>query len=145
MPRKTNPSQTLGGLLLPGVLAQRTTRLRFATNVYILPLRHPVEVALLRRLNVSVRTDLVCSSFVPVAAAPACDGWLENEGQKLRRAFPPSSTRALVLHVGGNVGPEYPPYEEFRKNVLDIMEEEVVMKFDKSEGSAEEFYGDASE
>ena len=77
------------------------------------------EVALLRRLNVSVRTDLVCSSFVPVAAAPACDGWLEDEGQKLRRAFPPSSTRALVLHGGGNVGPEYPPYEEFRKNVVE--------------------------
>jgi recombination protein RecA len=35
--------------------------------------------------------------------------------------------------------------EEFRKNVLDIMEEEVVMKFDKREGSAEEFYGDVSE
>jgi hypothetical protein len=32
--------------------------------------------------------------------------------------------------------------EEFRQTVLDIMDEEVIMKFDKREGSAEEFYGD---
>jgi len=32
--------------------------------------------------------------------------------------------------------------EEFRANVLDIMDEEVIMKFDKREGDAEEFYGE---
>jgi len=35
--------------------------------------------------------------------------------------------------------------ENFRKNVLEIMDEEVIMKFDKREGAAEEFYGDNSE
>jgi len=34
---------------------------------------------------------------------------------------------------------------EFRKNVLEIMEEEVIMKFDKRVGSADEFYGEADE
>jgi len=37
--------------------------------------------------------------------------------------------------------PEKLSNEEFRKNVLEIMDEEVIMKFDKREGIAEEFYG----
>ena len=35
--------------------------------------------------------------------------------------------------------------KKFRQNVLDIMDEEVIMKFDKREGSAEEFYGESVE
>lgn len=79
------------------------------------------EVALLQSLNVSIREDLVCASFVPVAAAPDCDRWLADRGSAFRRAFPPSATRAIVLHGGGNVGPEYPPYEAFRKRVVEVL------------------------
>ena len=34
---------------------------------------------------------------------------------------------------------------KFRENVLEIMDEEVIMKFDKREGTADEFYGESGE
>ena len=60
------------------------------------------ELALLVKLGIKLRLDLVCAAFVPVAAAPACDF------TKLRAAFPPRPHRAVLLHGGGNVGREYP-------------------------------------
>ena len=35
--------------------------------------------------------------------------------------------------------------KKFRENVLEIMDEEVIMKFDKREGTADEFYGESGE
>ncbi len=35
--------------------------------------------------------------------------------------------------------------EKFRSRILEIMDEEVILKFDKREGSAEEFYGEGDE
>lgn len=35
--------------------------------------------------------------------------------------------------------------KKFRENVLEIMDEEVIMKFDKREGTADEFYGENGE
>ena len=33
-------------------------------------------------------------------------------------------------------------YEEFRERVLELLEEEVVVKFDKRDGTPEEFYSE---
>ena len=62
-----------------GVLAQHTTRLRFATNVYILPLRHPVEVAK------SLGTAAVFSNNRAVLGVGA--GWMKDEFDVLERTF----------------------------------------------------------
>jgi len=35
--------------------------------------------------------------------------------------------------------------EEFRSNVLDIMEEEIIMKFHNREGTPDDFYGESGE
>lgn len=65
--------------VLAGVLAQRTTRLRFATNVYILPLRHPVEVAK------ALGTAAVFSNDRVVLGVGA--GWMKDEFDVLGRVF----------------------------------------------------------
>lgn len=65
--------------VLTGVLAQRTTRLRFATNVYILPLRHPVEVAK------ALGTAAVFSNDRVVLGVGA--GWMKDEFDVLGRTF----------------------------------------------------------
>ncbi|MFO0687915.1 MAG: TIGR03619 family F420-dependent LLM class oxidoreductase [Myxococcota bacterium] len=65
--------------LTMAVLAQHTTRLRFAINVYILPLRHPVEVAKL------LGTAAVYSKNRVVLGVGA--GWLKDEFDVLGRAF----------------------------------------------------------
>lgn len=61
------------------VLAQHTTRLRFATNVYILPLRHPVEVAKF------ASTAAVYSQNRAVLGVGA--GWMKEEFDVLGRVF----------------------------------------------------------
>jgi len=65
--------------VLAAVLAQRTTRLRFATNVYILPLRHPVEVAK------ALGTAAVFSNDRVVLGVGA--GWMKDEFDVLGRVF----------------------------------------------------------
>ena len=65
--------------VLMGVLAQRTTRLRFATNVYILPLRHPVEVAK------ALGTAAVFSQNRAILGVGA--GWMRDEFDVLGRGF----------------------------------------------------------
>lgn len=65
--------------LTMAVLAQHTTRLRFATNVYILPLRHPVEVAKL------LGTAAVYSKNRVVLGVGA--GWMKDEFDVLGRVF----------------------------------------------------------
>ena len=65
--------------VLMSVLAQATTRLRFATNVYILPLRHPVEVAK------SLSTAAVFSGDRLILGVGA--GWMRDEFDVLGRAF----------------------------------------------------------
>ena len=65
--------------VLMGVLAQRTSRLRFATNVYILPLRHPVEVAK------ALGTAAVFSNDRAVLGVGA--GWMKDEFDVLGRTF----------------------------------------------------------
>lgn len=62
-----------------GVLAQSTTRLRFATNVYILPLRHPVEVAK------GLGSAAVFSANRAVLGVGA--GWMKDEFDVLGRTF----------------------------------------------------------
>ncbi len=62
-----------------GVLAQRTTRLRFATNVYILPLRHPVEVAK------GLGSAAVFSDNRAILGVGA--GWMKDEFDVLGRTF----------------------------------------------------------
>jgi probable F420-dependent oxidoreductase len=61
------------------VLAQHTTRLRFATNVYILPLRHPVEVAKF------VGSAAVFSGNRAILGVGA--GWMKDEFDVLGRVF----------------------------------------------------------
>jgi len=61
------------------VLAQHTTRLRFATNVYILPLRHPVEVA---KFLGSAAVYTGNRAILGVGA-----GWMEDEFLVLGRGF----------------------------------------------------------
>lgn len=61
------------------VLAQHTSRLRFATNVYILPLRHPVEVARF------VGSAAVYSKNRAVLGVGA--GWMREEFDVLGRTF----------------------------------------------------------
>jgi probable F420-dependent oxidoreductase len=61
------------------VLAQHTTRLRFATNVYILPLRHPVEVAKF------IGSAAVYSGNRAVLGVGA--GWMKDEFDVLGRVF----------------------------------------------------------
>ncbi len=61
------------------VLAQHTTRLRFATNVYILPLRHPIEVAKW------VGSAAVYSGDRVVLGVGA--GWMRDEFEVLERRF----------------------------------------------------------
>jgi alkanesulfonate monooxygenase SsuD/methylene tetrahydromethanopterin reductase-like flavin-dependent oxidoreductase (luciferase family) len=61
------------------VLAQHTTRLRFATNVYILPLRHPVEVAKL------IGSAAVYSDNRAILGVGA--GWMKDEFDVLGRVF----------------------------------------------------------
>ena len=62
-----------------GVLAQHTTRLRFATNVYILPLRHPIEVAK------ALGTAAVFSNNRAILGVGA--GWMKDEFDVLGRVF----------------------------------------------------------
>lgn len=62
-----------------GVLAQHTRRLRFATNVYILPLRHPVEVAK------ALGTAAVYSGNRAILGVGA--GWMKDEFDVLGRTF----------------------------------------------------------
>lgn len=61
------------------VLAQHTTRLRFATNVYILPLRHPVEVAKF------LGSAAVYSKNRAILGVGA--GWMKDEFDVLGRVF----------------------------------------------------------
>lgn len=61
------------------VLAQHTTRLRFATNVYVLPLRHPVEIAKF------LGTAAVFSNNRVVLGVGA--GWMKDEFDVLGRVF----------------------------------------------------------
>jgi len=61
------------------VLAQHTTRLRFATNVYILPLRHPVEVAKF------IGSAAVYSGNRAILGVGA--GWMKDEFDVLGRVF----------------------------------------------------------
>jgi len=61
------------------VLAQHTKRLRFATNVYILPLRHPIEVAKF------VGTAAVYSGNRAILGIGA--GWMRDEFDVLGRTF----------------------------------------------------------
>jgi probable F420-dependent oxidoreductase len=61
------------------VLAQHTTRLRFATNVYVMPLRHPVEIAKF------VGTAAVFSNNRAVLGIGA--GWMQDEFEVLGRVF----------------------------------------------------------
>ena len=61
------------------VLAQHTTRLRFATNVYILPLRHPVEVAKF------IASAAVFSNNRAILGVGA--GWMKDEFDVLGRVF----------------------------------------------------------
>lgn len=61
------------------VLAQHTQRLRFATNVYVLPLRHPVEVAKF------AGTAAVFSKNRAVLGVGA--GWMEDEFEVLGRPY----------------------------------------------------------
>ena len=61
------------------VLAQHTTRLRFATNVYVMPLRHPVEIAKF------VGTAAVFSNNRAVLGVGA--GWMKDEYDVLGRGF----------------------------------------------------------
>jgi probable F420-dependent oxidoreductase len=61
------------------VLAQHTTRLRFATNVYILPLRHPVEVAKF------IGSAAVFSNNRAILGVGA--GWMKDEFDVLGRVF----------------------------------------------------------
>jgi probable F420-dependent oxidoreductase len=65
--------------LTMAVLAQHTTRLRFATNVYILPLRHPIEVAKF------LGTAAVYSKNRVVLGVGA--GWMKDEFDVLGRVF----------------------------------------------------------
>ncbi len=65
--------------MVMAVLAQHTTRLRFATNVYILPLRHPVEIAK------SIGSAAVFSKNRVVLGVGA--GWMKDEFDVLGRAF----------------------------------------------------------
>jgi probable F420-dependent oxidoreductase len=65
--------------VLMSVLAQHTTRLRFATNVYILPLRHPVEVAK------ALGTAAVFSRNRAILGVGA--GWMKDEFEVLGRTF----------------------------------------------------------
>jgi len=61
------------------VLAQHTSRIRFATNVYILPLRHPVEVARF------VGSAAVYSKNRIILGVGA--GWMREEFDVLGRTF----------------------------------------------------------
>jgi probable F420-dependent oxidoreductase len=61
------------------VLAQHTTRIRFATNVYILPLRHPVEIAKF------VGSAAVYSGNRAILGVGA--GWMRDEFEVLGRVF----------------------------------------------------------
>lgn len=61
------------------VLAQHTTRLRFATNVYILPLRHPVEVTKF------LGSAAVYSKNRAILGVGA--GWMQDEFDVLGRPF----------------------------------------------------------
>ena len=61
------------------VLAQHTSRIRFATNVYILPLRHPVEVA---RFVGSAAVYAKNRAVLGVGA-----GWMREEFEVLGRTF----------------------------------------------------------
>jgi probable F420-dependent oxidoreductase len=61
------------------VLAQHTSRIRFATNVYILPLRHPVEIARF------VGSSAVYSKNRAVLGVGA--GWMREEFDVLGRTF----------------------------------------------------------
>ncbi|MCE2392858.1 MAG: TIGR03619 family F420-dependent LLM class oxidoreductase [Proteobacteria bacterium] len=66
-------------LMTIAVLAQHTERLRFATSVYILPLRHPVEVARF------VGSAAVYSNDRAVLGVGA--GWMREEFDVLGRGF----------------------------------------------------------
>jgi len=67
------------------VLAQHTKRLRFATNVYILPLRHPIEVAKF------VGSAAVYSGNRAVFGIGA--GWMRDEFDVLGRSFETRGSR----------------------------------------------------
>jgi probable F420-dependent oxidoreductase len=96
--------------LTMAVLAQHTTRLRFATNVYILPLRHPVEVAK------SLGTAAVHSQNRVVLGVGA--GWMKDEFDVLGRTFERRGDRIdeqvevlrklLSGQVVEHAGPHYP-------------------------------------
>lgn len=62
-----------------GVLSQHTSRIRFATNVYILPLRNPVEVAK------ALGTAAVFSQNRAILGVGA--GWMKDEFDVLERTF----------------------------------------------------------
>lgn len=78
-PDFTSQSPFPEAFITMAVLAQHTTRLRFATNVYILPLRHPVEVAKL------LGTAAVHSHDRVVLGVGA--GWMKDEFDVLGRVF----------------------------------------------------------
>ncbi|MBJ18237.1 MAG: TIGR03619 family F420-dependent LLM class oxidoreductase [bacterium] len=65
--------------MVMAVLAQHTTRLRFATNVYIMPLRHPVEIAKF------IGSAAVFSKNRAVLGVGA--GWMKDEFDVLGRVF----------------------------------------------------------
>jgi probable F420-dependent oxidoreductase len=65
--------------MVMAVLAQHTTRLRFATNVYIMPLRHPVEIAKF------IGSAAVFSKNRAVLGVGA--GWMKDEFDVLGRTF----------------------------------------------------------
>ncbi|MEZ4331784.1 MAG: TIGR03619 family F420-dependent LLM class oxidoreductase [Myxococcota bacterium] len=78
-PDFTSDSAFPEAFITMAVLAQHTQRLRFATNVYILPLRHPVEVAKL------LGTAAVYSNDRVVLGVGA--GWMKDEFDVLGRVF----------------------------------------------------------
>lgn len=96
--------------LTMAVLAQHTTRLRFATNVYILPLRHPVEVAK------SLGTAAVHAKNRVILGVGA--GWMKDEFDVLGRTFERRGERIdeqvevirklLTGRVVEHAGPHYP-------------------------------------
>ena len=71
------------------VLAQHTTRLRFATNVYILPLRHPIEIAK------DLSTAAIFSKNRTVLGIGA--GWYEDEYDAIGVPFEDPAKRIREL------------------------------------------------